>query len=157
MRVLILALSLVLSGCATAPHVPQVLDVYDVVESVEADEFELCFKVPVGKHLAGPVVSTVSYTDEHGDQQQVVLSMEFASKSYLPALKGILMFRHPEYEYHYRLTPHSKEVWKRLQQELRRTAAKAELRPYPDQGLWHHDVRHKPIADTKRMEAGLKL
>ncbi|WP_417349044.1 hypothetical protein [Ferrimonas sp.] len=157
MRTIVLAFVLALTGCASAPYVPQTLDAHRVVEGVSADDFELCFKVPVGKHLAGPVVSTVTYTDEMGEEQQVVLSMEYASKSYLPALKGILMFRHPEYEYHFRLTPHSKQVWTELQQQLRHTAGRAELKPYPESGMWHHEDAPRAVADKKGMEAGLKL
>ncbi|USD39161.1 hypothetical protein [Ferrimonas sp. SCSIO 43195] len=138
MRYWILVLVTVLAGCVCAPPEQQFLQPTQVLSAVEADEFELCFKVPVGKHLAGPVMTKVSYVDAKGHHREAFLPMEYASKDYLPALKGILMFRKPEYEYHYRLTEQGQQTWKAIQELVSQAGTEAQLVPYPENGMWHH-------------------
>ncbi|SDJ53264.1 hypothetical protein SAMN04488540_10993 [Ferrimonas sediminum] len=156
MRYGVLVLVTVLAGCVCAPPKQQFLEPTQVVSAVKAEEFELCFKVPVGKHLAGPVMTKVSYTDAKGHHREAFLPMEYASKDYLPALKGILMFRKPEYEYHYRLTEQGQTTWLAIQEVVNQTGTEAQLVPYPENGMWHHEGL-APTFKTADSDARLTL
>ncbi|TKB52764.1 immunoglobulin domain-containing family protein [Ferrimonas aestuarii] len=159
MRILVaLALLTALAGCASNDSVqePRTLLANELVANVTADDFEICFKVPVGEYLAGPVMGKATVMNIQGKHYQLDLPMEFVSKEYLPAIKSILMLKHPEYKYHYRLSPEGKQIWNSLRQRVD-NGELVELETYPKTGFWHHTYQGPSLDYAEHGEQGGSL